>query len=245
MNRIPFTQQMMFAKVMEDEEICRGFLERLFPERKVRNIKVHKTEKHIVESELAHGVLSKAVRLDVQFDDEEGWHDIEMQVEERPEIPKRSRYYSAIIDVKHLKVGESYLKLKASFVIFICMYDPYKLGEPIYFFERYDVKQNLKMGDESYIIMLNATCEDDKVPETLRGLFAYLKKGAVGEDSLVSQIDRRVELYQKDGEVLHMATLEEHIRWEREYLDNIRAELDNMRVEVESDDGGDGQPFHG
>ena len=38
---------------------------------------------------------SKSIRLDVLFEDERGWYDIEMQVENRENLPKRSRYYGA------------------------------------------------------------------------------------------------------------------------------------------------------
>ena len=38
----PFSKQLMFAKVMEDRELCRDMLGIIFPDRKVKDIIVHK-----------------------------------------------------------------------------------------------------------------------------------------------------------------------------------------------------------
>ena len=43
-------------------------------------------------------------------------------------IAKRSRYYQSVIDIDSLSKGHSYKDLSNAFVIFICTYDPFKLG---------------------------------------------------------------------------------------------------------------------
>ena len=99
----PFSTQLMFAKVMEDRELCRDMLRIIFPDRKVKDIIVHKRETSVSEATVITGMESKSISLDVLFEDERGWYDIEMQVENRENLPKRSRYYGAAIDINKLK----------------------------------------------------------------------------------------------------------------------------------------------
>ena len=73
-------------------------------------------------------------------------------------LGKRSRYYAANMDVDMLMSGISYEKLKKTYVIFICTHDYMKKGEAVYFFQRYDVEKQLPFNDESYILILNASC---------------------------------------------------------------------------------------
>ena len=46
--------------------------------------------------------------------------------------PKRSRYYSAVLDVKNLKRGDKYNSLRPSYIIFICQFDYFNQGEAVY-----------------------------------------------------------------------------------------------------------------
>ena len=46
-------------------------------------------------------------------------YNVEMQTENTGELPKRSRYYQAVIDINLIKRGEDYAALKKSYVIFI------------------------------------------------------------------------------------------------------------------------------
>lgn len=51
------------------------------------------------------------------------------------ELPKRSRYYQGMIDMNLIERGAKYKELKLSFVIFICLKDPFGYGLPVYRFE--------------------------------------------------------------------------------------------------------------
>ena len=55
--RYPFTRQLMFAKVMEDPELCRIFLERLFEGRKVKDVVMHGVETVTAEATKIPGVF--------------------------------------------------------------------------------------------------------------------------------------------------------------------------------------------
>ena len=158
--RYPFTRQIMFAKVMEDPELCKEFIQRIFTKKQVKEVVVHNEGIVTTEATLIPGVYSKTVRLDVLFHDEAGWYNIEMQVAKEDDLPQRGRYYSSAIDIAHMKPGQPYGDLKNSFVIFICRFDYYGRNEAVYTFERFDKKLQLPYSDGSYIILLNTVCSD-------------------------------------------------------------------------------------
>ena len=208
--RYPFTRQLMFAKVMGDPVLCKEFIQRLFKGRKVADIVVHETGTVTTEATLIPGIYSRHVRLDVLFDDDTGWYNIEMQIAREDDLPKRGRYYSGAIDVAHMKPGQPYGDLKPSFVIFLCRFDYYGAGEPIYNFERIDKNLQLSCGDQSFIIVLNTICPEEKIPDGLRSLFQYINTETIETDDwFVERIHDRVLRYQSDKEVSHMATLED------------------------------------
>ncbi len=216
----PFSTQLMFAKVMEDKELCRDMLGIIFPDRKVKDIIIHKREISVSEATVITGMESKSIRLDVLFEDDGGWYDIEMQVENRENLPKRSRYYGAAIDVNKLKKGRDYNELMPSYIIFICMYDEMKIDEPVYSFRMFDEKYGIPLNDERYTIILNASCSAGKVPERFRALFKYLNKGEVaGEDDFIEKIDARVREFQDDEEIKRMMSVEDEMRlaYEKKY----------------------------
>ena len=105
----------IFAVVMRDEMICRRLVELILPNVKVDHIQYLETE-HTAES----GPMSKGVRFDVYLRESDGRViEIEMQSSDTKEIPKRSRYYSGMIDQQELSKGSHYTGLKDSFVIFL------------------------------------------------------------------------------------------------------------------------------
>ena len=232
----PFSTQLMFAKVMEDRELCRDMLRIIFPDRKVKDIIVHKRETSVSEATVITGMESKSIRLDVLFEDERGWYDIEMQVENRENLPKRSRYYGSAIDVNKLKKGRDYNELKPTYIIFICMYDEMKIDEPVYSFRMFDEKYGIPLNDERYTVILNASCSTGKVPERFRALFEYLKTGEVaGEDDFIEKIDARVREFQDDEEIKHMMSVEDEMRLvyerklERELKEGLEKGLDQAK----------------
>ena len=171
---------------------------------------------------------SKPIRLDVLFEDVRGWYDIEMQVENRENLPKRSRYYGAALDVNKLKKGRDYNELKPSYII--CMYDEMKIDEPVYSFRMFNEKYGIPLtaNDERYTVILNASCSTGKVPERFRPLFEYLKTGEVaGEDDFIEKIDARGREFQDDEEIKHMMSVEDEMRlfYENKYEKKYERDL--------------------
>lgn len=191
--KYPFSHHIIFAMVMDDPELCKELIERILPDKKVKEVRITEHPKVLPEATLLNGPEGKSIRMDIFFEDGDSWTDCEMQCTLEPELPKRGRYYTGTLDIKMLKKGEDYRDLKPSFIIFICCFDYYGRGEPIYCFPRYDPKLNLLFGDESYIIFLNTKCPEEKVPEGLKSLFAYINEQEVTEeDPFIVEIHSRV-----------------------------------------------------
>ena len=64
------------------------------------------------------------------------------------ELPLRTRYYQNIIGTTMLRRGMHYRELKKAYVIFICTFDPFGAGLPVYHFT-YRCRENchLQWGD--------------------------------------------------------------------------------------------------
>jgi len=203
--RIPFTDDLIFALVMRDPEICKGLLERILPEVQFSEIRIEPNESLDLlegflsveqQKSLKFGIDVHGVRFDAYAKAEKMWADIEMQTYTKTHIGRRSRYYHANMDMDFLEQGKSYDKLKPAYVIFICTYDYMGKDEAIYFFQNYDVKNQLSFGDLSYTIVLNTSCSKDKVPEPLQALFEYINNPQKEiQDELMQKIDERVRQY--------------------------------------------------
>ena len=168
---------------------------------------------HQMQAALKFGSENHGVRFDAYVQSEELWAEIEMQVYHGDHLGKRSRYYCANMDVDMLMSGADYKDLKKSYVIFICTYDYMKKGEPVYFFQRFDVEKQLPFNDESYILILNTSCDPAKVPENLKALYAYVNDPAnTSDDALMQKIDGQVEKYNGSEWRWMQVTFEEHVK---------------------------------
>ena len=150
---LTFANNFLFCKIMEENpEICRRLLEILL------HIKIEKLSPPKSEWTMQESVGSKGVRFDVYTKDENRIFDIEIQTTNQKNLPKRARYYQSVIDMDNLSHGEKYTQLKESYVIFLCLFDPFDEKLPVYFFEntcRFGQKRNL--GDGAYKLFFNAS----------------------------------------------------------------------------------------
>ncbi len=234
MAKYKFSNKLMFALVMQDEEICAEFIQRLFPGKKVKSITFPNDIKITPEKTIVTGVLSRSVRLDVLFEDESEVYDIEMQVEKEPELPKRSRYYHTSMDTHFLKKGKPYKDLQPSYLIFMCIHDPFERGEAVYQFQMIDKNLQLQLADEAYTIILAIDCPKGKIPKELETFFTYVGRDEVDEhDAFVKRIHEKVEEVNRDAEVTEIMTLEEElkIRWHYGYDEGEAVGLERGRSE--------------
>lgn len=208
----------MFSTVMKDEELFRGLLARILPERKVRSLRLRDRDdedrlfetKALLHTE--HSIIinpyAKSVRFDVLFEDDDTWFDVECQATDTHDLPQRSRYYHAAAAVDSLARGQEYSELQPSYVIFICLFDLFKQNEAIYSFEMTDLNKALHLNDGSFTIFLNSTCSRDDIPKELKSLFQLLEEDTVAEnDPWLANLQNAVKAMENEKEVRSKMTL--------------------------------------
>ncbi len=170
----------LFAAALEQPEICRLVLEIILG-CKMPEVKVHAEHSVLVSSDF------RSVRFDVYASDKlQVAYDVEAQNENEGNLPKRSRYYQAEMDVSSLKPGEGFNELKPGYVIFICTFDPFGKGQYRYTFEERCLECDLALGDETRKIFLNTKGRNDaEVPAELVHFLKYMEEST---DTYVSQV---------------------------------------------------------
>lgn len=200
----------MFAKVMSNKEICKPVLEQIL------NIKIRDIEYLDYEETIQIAPGSKSIRLDIYVEDDKNTvFNLEMQTTNYEELPKRSRYYQDIIDLKLIEKGQSYDILKTSYVIFICTFDFFEKNRSIYEFENICVDDSdIKLNDGTHKIFLNTKGNRDDISEELQMLLDYFD-GREPESQLAKDIDRKVFEARNNKQ------------WRREYM-SYQMELDRQ-----------------
>ena len=130
---------------------------------------------------------ARGVRLDITVRDVSGRvFNVEMQLQDEQNIPKRMRYYSSTLDQTILKPGEDYSKLGDTVVMFITPFDPFGLGNYRYTFRNICIEDHeLELCDGSSKIVLNATGNTGAISPELKGfldLVIGINKNKAPED---------------------------------------------------------------
>ena len=187
----------LFSVVMRQEQFCKPLLEYIL-RIKLRKI-VYIGEQ---ESITASAPGAKSVRLDVYVEDDVGTvYDLEVQTTDKRNLGKRTRYYQSMIDIRVLEKGQDYRKLKKSFVIFICNYDPYHQSRYVYTFRsRCDEDNAILLGDEAVTIIINTKGKIGDIGEDLKAVIQYLDSG-VASTSYTQALDAEVESVKSDEKV--------------------------------------------
>ena len=207
----------MFGKVMEDKALCREVLECLL-EHPVGELEDVQTER-----QFRYTTDGKPVRLDVYTRDRNHVYDAEMQnlnhqAVEKLELPKRSRFYQAAMDMDHLDKGRSYRELPEGKVLFICTFDPFGLGYVKYSFQnRCEENQELCLRDGTEKIFYNCVSSAEEVTEHLKELYDYIRTGRA-ESALTRKIEEAVGRARKNEE------------WRSEYMKELLHD-DDVREE--------------
>ena len=182
----------LFQETLRNEKICKDFLNRIL-HIQVKTIRYLETEKTMTAQ-----LRSKNSRLDVYVEDKNGnVSDIEMQVTGKKsvlyqdvdketvirELPLRVRYYQNLIGTNMLRKGMHYRELKKAYVIFVCTFDPFGAGLPVYHFTyRCKEKTGLQMGDLTENIFLNVKAADKAKDKELAAFLRYVGKQIVATD---------------------------------------------------------------
>jgi predicted transposase/invertase (TIGR01784 family) len=146
----------VFMRKVFDDKACTEFVLQVIMNKKDLKIKTHKVETNFTNLE-GHSAIMDCVA----YDDSGKVYDIEIQKDSNGASPKRARYYSSLLDTHHLDPGADFDKLPESYVIFITAKDTLGYGKPICHIDRIVREASQSFGDESHIIYVDSSKQDD------------------------------------------------------------------------------------
>ena len=153
---------------------------------------------------------NRGIRLDFYVEDDQGQvFDVEMQKRNEGNIPKRTRFYQALIDAPMLKSGErGFDGLKPAYIVVICGFDLFGYGLYRYTFDnRCKEVPELVMGDECQKIILNTKGKNDhEVEKALVDFLHYVEKSS--EENVPEDCDERLKHLHKK---IHQIKMSEEI----------------------------------
>ena len=192
LQQLTIKDNFMFTAVMMDEANCVGFLERALGI-KINHVVVDK-EKSLIYHPDYHGI-----RLDVYATGNSKAFNIEMQIQPKHNLPRRTRYYHDQIDMSELRPSEGYETLPEAYVIFVCDFDPFGDGKYRYTFEEICKETNKSLQNGRHTIFLSTKgMNQSEVPEGLVELLNYIgaEESEPSEnygDSYVRQLQQSVD----------------------------------------------------
>ena len=203
---------------MQNKRICKKLIEEIL------QIKIKKITFPISEKSIDIRTNSKSVRLDVYVIDANTIYNIEMQTTNpknnqlESELPKRTRYYQAMIDMDLIGKGKTYDELNQTYIIFICTFDPFGQGQYAYTFRNICAEDtSLELQDQTTKLFLNAKGTKGTATEHTKNFLNYVA-GLPAQDSFTRMIDTEVIKTKKEE------------KWRREYM-TLEMELQRHRKE--------------
>lgn len=201
------TDDFMFGKVMHHPERCKKLLEIILDAR-IREV-VFLDEQESMNPDYD----ARGIRLDVYLEDADNTvYNVEMQAKNEGDLPERSRYYQAVIDINLIEKGADFTALKRSYIIFICTFDPFDRGRHIYHFENLCREDpTIRLDDGTEKIFLNtkgihtAEALQGGMDGDLRNLLEYFGS-LVPQDAYTRELDEAV------------TAARVHREWRREYM---------------------------
>lgn len=209
----------LFAKVMEDEEILKPVIEKILGIRIQRLTLVQPQKVIEIKPE------AKGIRLDIFADDDKNnRYSVEMQKCNEYNLDKRGRYYHSMMDLDLLRRGENYRKLQKNCVIFICLFDPFRQGRHRYTFESRCMEvPELSLTDGLQTVFLSTRGTSADVDEDMMQFLRYIECSTAetaesSESSLVKLLHEKVKHVKSDEmrEAEYMKLLErDEMNYER------------------------------
>lgn len=187
--KLTLADDFIFSRVMQNVEICKEVLELLL------KINITKIEYPTVQKVFQSLKNSKGIRLDVYVQETGGQRvfDIEIQTLITKEEALRARYYQGMLDLDNLLKGNDYTELPQTYIIFLCMKDPFGLNLPVYHKQSFiDPDNRHSYDDKTKKIFYNVGRYQDVEDPKIRRFLGYLKKKETS-DKLTRRLDQMVE----------------------------------------------------
>ena len=200
---LPISNDFLFKHVLLFKPICKHIIEELF-HTKIADITYLQTEETIDVYPDSHGI-----RLDVKIADANNTHyNLEMQVRNTKNIktgkyllPKRTRYYQAMLDVDMLQKGQDYDELAATYIIFFCLFDFFEAGQRIYTFKKRCLENlDIELNDEATLVFLNTKGTKGRVSSDIQSLFDYINNNIITSD-FTKEVDNTIVNIKNDKKV--------------------------------------------
>ena len=232
------TENFLFEKVMHNKRICKRLIE------KILGITIHSIEFPEAEKSIDIRRDSKSIRLDVYVTDDTGQvYDIEMQCTNPfdDELVKRTRYYQGMVDMDLINKGMNYTELNSTYIIFICTFDLFGLGYPMYTFRNVCLEDNrLELNDGTTKLFLNSTSvipyeSPDTFPHSNLDddIFYFLQyiNGHAPQGTFVNEIDTEV------GKVKENKEMEKSYMTYAMEIERHRREAKNIGIAIGREEG--------
>ncbi|UTC63579.1 Rpn family recombination-promoting nuclease/putative transposase [Treponema sp. OMZ 787] len=178
----------MFCKTMQNPKLCKKLIEMI----------LFDTIGKIAYTSVQHSIntyeQAKSIRFDVLVQTENGkFYDVEMQISNERNIPKRMRFYQAALDISFLDKGNSYNALNDRFIIFICLFDVIGKNRPVYTFENLCIEdKNTPLHDGTQKVIINAEAFEKTEDKELKEFLEYLKTGKVNSE-FTREIEKMIQ----------------------------------------------------
>ena len=190
----------IFKKVMSRKRICKHLLEEL--------LQIEIADINYIEAEktLEPEYTSRGIRLDIIVADDKNTHyNLEMQVKnnKNPDtdtyvLPKRSRYYQALLDIDLLQKGQPYDLLPPTF---ICVFDFFEQDNYVYTFKKCCLEnRELELSDEATTMILNTKGTHGDISKDIKSFYDYVNNHIVTTD-FTKQIDDEISYLKLDTKV--------------------------------------------
>ena len=239
--QLNLSDNFLFPAALEDPVTCRLVLECIIEE-KVEELEIR------VEYTKPYNSEFKCIRLDVYAKDTvtKLSYNLEMQNRNEHNLPLRSRYYQAQIDVGNLEPGMDYEKLKPVYVIFICNFDPFDQELYRYTFSMQCEERELMLNDGAKRIFLSTKGKNKtEVSQILLDFLGYLNDSTdqyVQDKSSekIREIHGRIKELKQNRDVearyMHYLYVDNLIKGKEDELQRKDAELQQKDTELQQKD---------
>ena len=239
-DQLTITNDFLFKKVMQNKRICKHLIEEIL-HIQIETLTFIELEKTIDIYHNSHGI-----RLDVTAHDEHHTrYNIEMQASDvinentgLSVLPKRTRYYQAMLDMDLLKKGQPYDRLNPTYIIFICNFDLF--GKELYsytFQKQCQEDTSLTLPDDTTVLFLNAAGTHGSVTRHVKSFLTYVHEHIV-TDAFTDEINTEILKIKCDekirGEFMHFELLL-HDKKEEGRREGLReGRLEDIKMLMES-----------
>lgn len=189
LQKLNLMDDFLFDAATEDMEACKIIIELSL------GIKIHRIAWKEGQKVMHNLPGRRGIRMDFYVEDDKGrLFDVEMQKRKEGNIPKRTRFYQAIVDAPLLKSGErGFDRLGPLYIVVICGFDLYGQKKYRYTFENLCREiPGLALGDECTKLLLNTKGKNDsEVPQSLIDFLHYVEKS--NDDGIPEDCDKRLK----------------------------------------------------